>query len=102
MGDPPPTSPSAPKPSPPPPEVKPRLPRSRPYLRLLWLLPALAMLAVGLHYQYHVEEGGEVNALKLTTKPGVVGQAAEAVANLKPSTPDLYLKIFTAKDEQTL
>ena len=26
-------------PSPPPAEVKPRLPRSRPYLRLLWLLP---------------------------------------------------------------
>jgi hypothetical protein len=72
--------------------------RSRPYLRLLWLIPSLAMLGVGLHFHYNVKEGGEVNAIKLTTKSGMVGQAAEAVANIK-SNPDLYLKIFTTDGE---
>jgi paraquat-inducible protein A len=78
------------------------LPRSRPYLRLLWLIPGLAMLGVGLFYHYNVEEGGEVNAIKLTTKSGMVGQAAEAVANLKLSTPDLYVMFYTSAGETRL
>lgn len=90
---------ASPVPTNPPP---PSLPRSRPYLRLLWLIPSLAALGVGLYFQYNVEEGGEVNAIKLTTKQGMVGQAAEAVANVTPTTPDLYLVITTAKGEQTL
>jgi hypothetical protein len=77
-------------------------PRSRPYLRLLWLIPGLAMLAVGLYYQTNVVEGGEVNAIQLTTKQGMVGQAAEVVANASPSTPDLYLKVNTSSGEVTL
>jgi hypothetical protein len=90
MTDAPPSSPPAP------------LPRSRPYARLLFLVPALAMLGIGAFYQYNVEEGGEVNAIKVTTKQGVVGQAAEAVANLTPTTPDLYLKLATTTGEMTL
>ena len=76
--------------------------RSRPYLRLLWFIPSLALLATGLHYYYNVPEGGTINAIKLTTKQGMVGQAAEAVANAMPTTPDLYLIIATPKGEQTL
>jgi hypothetical protein len=75
--------------------------RARPYLRLLWLIPGLAMLAVGLHFYYHTPPGGEVTAIQLTTKTGMVGQAAEAVANVKPN-PDLYLKVFTAAGESKL
>src|SRR5262249_15118891 len=75
--------------------------RSRPYLRLLWLIPGLAMLAAGLHAYYRTPEGGEVTAIQLTTKTGMVGQAAEAVANVKPN-PDLYLKVFTAAGESKL
>ena len=71
------------------------VPRSRPYLRLLLIIPALAILGVGLYFQYNVQEGGEVSAIKLTTKVGMVGQAAEAVANIDPATPDLFLKVFT-------
>ena len=76
--------------------------RSRPYLRVLWLIPGLVMLGIGLHYYTNVEEGGEVNAIKLTTKQGMVGQAAEAVANAYPTTPDLYLKVFTPAGETKL
>jgi hypothetical protein len=72
--------------------------RSRPYLRLLWLIPSLAMLGVGLHFCTNVKEGGEVTALKLTTKSGMVGQASEAVANVR-SNPNIYLKIFTVDGE---
>jgi hypothetical protein len=75
--------------------------RSRPYLRLLWLIPSLAMLGIGLHFYSNVPDGGEVTAIKLTTKSGMVGQAAEAVANVK-SNPDIYLKIFTADSESRL
>ncbi len=86
--------------APAPPAPKP--PRAKPYLRLLWLIPALAMLGVGLYYHYNVPDGGEVNAIKLTTKGGMVGQAAEAVANIDPATPDLYLKVFTPAGETQL
>jgi hypothetical protein len=75
--------------------------RSRPYLRLLWLIPGLAMLGAGLQVYSSAPEGGQVSAIKLTTKAGMVGQAAEAVANVKPN-PDLYLKVFTSKGERKL
>jgi hypothetical protein len=94
---------SAPLPAGAAPPVPPRaIPRSRPYLRLLLIVPALAMLGVGLYFQYNVEDGGEVSAIKLTTKPGMVGQAAEAVANIDPSNPSLYLKVFTPGGETKL
>jgi len=42
-----------------------------------------------------------VTAIKLTTKSGMVGQAAEAVANVQ-SNPDLYLKVVTNSGEVEL
>jgi hypothetical protein len=82
--------------------VAPPRARSRPYLRLLWLIPGLAMLGAGLYYQTNVVEGGEVNAIKLTTKQGMVGQAAEVVENTSPATRDLYLKVYTSSGELAL
>ncbi len=76
--------------------------RSRIYLKLLWLLLGLGILAPGLWYQYNVPPGGTVDAIKLSTKQGMVGQAAEAVANVDPTTPDLYLMIFTTAGETRL
>lgn len=76
--------------------------RSRPYLWLLWLIPALAMLGTGLYFQYNVPEGGDVTTIRLTTKSGMVGQAAETVANIDPSTPDLYLKVTVPSGEVEL
>jgi len=72
-----------------------RVPRARPYWRLLFLVPSLATLAIGLYYYTHFEEGGVVNAVKLSTKQGLVGQAAEAVSNVSLSSPDLYLKVIS-------
>ncbi|WP_428940205.1 hypothetical protein [Fontivita pretiosa] len=86
-------------PSPQPP-VPPR--RARPYLRLLLLIPALAMLGVGLYFYYNVEEGGIVTAIELKTKAGMVGQAAEAFAIVDPTNPDLYLKLTTPQGQTQL
>ena len=61
--------------------------RSRPYLKVMWFIPGLVMLAVGLFFYYNVETGGEVTAIKLTTRKDMVGQAAEAKANFDPRTP---------------
>ena len=76
-----------------------RVPRARPYWRLLLSIPSLATLAIGLYYYTHLEEGGIVSAVKLSTKQGLVGQAAEAVSNVSLSSPDLYLKVFSPKGE---
>ncbi len=70
-------------------------PRARPYLRLLWLIPSLAVFAIGLYAYRNVEPGGTVESIKLTTKPGPVGQASEAL-RLVTGTYDLYLKIKPA------
>ena len=75
-----------------------RTPRARFYWRLLFLIPSLTTLAIGLYYYTHFEQGGVVNGVKLSTKQGLVGQAAEAMSNLS-STPDLYLKVFSPKGE---
>src|SRR5438552_5148705 len=56
-------------------------------------------LAIGLYYYTHFEAGGVVSAVRLSTKQGLVGQAAEAVSNVSLSSPDLYLKIFSTKGE---
>jgi hypothetical protein len=73
-----------------------RPPRARPYLRLLWLIPGLALLGVGLYKYYDVEDDGVVHTVQITTKPGPVGQAAEALRLVQTGNPDLYLKIKTA------
>ncbi|MBC8106655.1 MAG: hypothetical protein H7Z14_08705 [Anaerolineae bacterium] len=75
-----------------------RTPRARPYLRLLWIIPAAAILAVGLWKYLDVEPGGTVDAVKLVTKPGPVGQASEAL-RLVTGTYDLYLKMKTTDGE---
>ena len=75
-----------------------RTPRARPYLRLLWIFPTAAILAFGLWAYKNVEPGGTVESIKLTTKPGPVGQASEAL-RLVTGTYDLYLKIKTAGGE---
>jgi hypothetical protein len=38
--------------------------------------------------------------VKVTTKQGFVGQAAEAVANAKPQTPDLYIQVIPRTGEK--
>lgn len=73
-------------------------PRARPYLRLLWIFPTAAILLYGLWAYSNVEPGGTVDSIKLTTKPGPVGQASEAL-RLVTGTYDLYLKIKTAEGE---
>jgi hypothetical protein len=75
-----------------------RTPRARPYLRLLWIFPTAAVLAIGLWAYITVEPGGTVDAVKLTTKPGPVGQASEAL-RLVTGTYDMYLRIKTTEGE---
>jgi hypothetical protein len=77
------------------------VPRARPYLRLLWLIPSAAILAVGLYGYMNYEPGGTVESVKLTTKPGPVGQASEAL-RLITSTPDLFLKVKTKVDKDAI
>ena len=72
-----------------------RPPRARPYLRLLWIVPGLALLGLGLYKYRDVEDDGTVHTVSLSTKPGMVGQASEALRLVNPGTPDLYLKIRT-------
>ena len=74
-----------------------RLPRARMYTRLLLIIPGLALLAVGLWKYLGTEDDGTVNAIRLTTKAGLVGEAAEAVQLVKLSSPDLYLKLNAPK-----
>ena len=73
-----------------------RPPRARPYLRLLWIIPAAAVFAVGLWGMKSVVPtgSGSVERIKLTTKAGPVGQAAEAL-RLVTGTYDIYLTIRT-------
>lgn len=71
-----------------------RTPRARPYLSLLLLVPAAVALWIGWSNYSNVPTGGTVEAVKLSTKQGFVGQAAEAVDNVKPETPDLYIQVF--------
>lgn len=61
--------------------------------RLLLLIPAGAMLAVGWVKYVDVPGGGTVQSIRVTTKPGPVGQFAEAKRQVRPSNPDLYLKL---------
>jgi len=71
--------------------------RARSYAwRLLVLLPALAMLGVGLWYHRDVADHAPIRAVRLATKGGIGGQTREAYDNLKPGTPDLYLILKAA------
>jgi hypothetical protein len=71
-----------------------RTPRAKPYLGLLLLIPALAAAWYGWRAYHDVPAGGQVQAVQITTKQGFVGQAAEAVDNVKPESPDLYIQVF--------
>src|SRR5262245_38128408 len=75
------------------------IPRARPYWRLLFLAPSAATLVIGLYYYTSFERGGVINGIKLSTKQGLVGQAAEAVSNISLSSPDLYLKVVSRGKE---
>jgi hypothetical protein len=71
-------------------------PRARMYWRLLWLVPTLAILGVGLYFQLNVLPGGTVETIKMTIKPGLGGEASQALEALKPGgNPDLYPKVIT-------
>jgi len=78
------------------------VPRARGYLwrLLLLLIPSLATLGAGAYYHYNVPPGGTINGVKLVTKEGLVGQASEAVSNVNPSNPDLYLRLFLRDDKE--
>jgi hypothetical protein len=78
---------------------QPPVKRSRGYWRLLLLLPGIFLLALGLFSFYNFPDGGTIDSIKLTTKPGLVGQASEAVKLIDPRNPDLYLKVFTTKSD---
>ena len=69
--------------------------------RLLLLLPAAALLAVGWWKHVDVADGGTVQSIRVTTKPGPVGQFAEAKRQVRPSNPDLYLKLHLQGIERT-
>src|SRR4051812_8206861 len=73
-----------------------RSPRARPYLRLIWIIPFATLFAVGLWSYTNVAPGGTVDRILLTTKPGPVGQAAEAM-RLVTGTFDIYLTIKTSQ-----
>ncbi len=79
-----------------------RPPRARMYLRLLWLIPGLALLGAGLYAYVNVEDDGTVTEIQLTTKPGLVGQTSEALRLVQLGNPDPYLKVkFTDGEEKT-
>ena len=77
-------------------------PRARTYLRLLWAVPGIAMLVAGLYVYNDVEDNGVVEKIRLTTKPGIVGQASEAIRLVEMGNPDLYLRITIAGRSEPL
>src|SRR3954465_15347915 len=95
---PPSTPPSTPPPAPPPAQPPGGVPRARPYLTLLWLVPSLTLLAVGWWRYTDFEPGGTVDRIKLTTKTGPVGQAAEAL-RLITGTYDVFLRVKTGQGQ---
>lgn len=84
----------SPAPTPLPSTVRRPPPTGRTYLRLLWMIPGLAILGVGLWGYINVESGGIVQTIRLTTKPGPVGQADEVLRKITPGRHDHYLKVF--------
>jgi hypothetical protein len=75
-----PASPASPEPA-----------RAKPYWRLLWLLPGLALLVAGILGYRSPGAGGLVSAIRLSTREGLAGEAADAYARIKLTTPDYYL-----------
>jgi hypothetical protein len=69
--------------------------RARPYWRLLWLIPGLALLAVGFVSYRAPGDGGSVQAIRASTRAGLAGEASDAIARAKFTTPDYYLVIHT-------
>jgi hypothetical protein len=69
--------------------------RARPYWRLLWFLPGLAMIAIAVTSYRAPGDGGLVQALRASTREGLAGEASDAIARIKPSSPDYYLAIHT-------
>jgi hypothetical protein len=49
-----------------------------------------------------IPTGGTVERVKISTKQGFVGQAAEAVDNAMPASPDLYIQVFPRAGEKVV
>ena len=81
-------------------EVVQPLPRARSYVwRLLALIPAAVMLAIGGWAYTHPPAGGQVQSIRLATKSSLSGQARDAYDSVDPRTPDLYLKVSRTNSE---
>jgi hypothetical protein len=63
------------------------------YLRVLWIIPGLVLLGIGLWNYLGTPDDGTVTSVHLTTKSGLVGEAAEAVRLVQLSQPDLYITV---------
>ena len=74
--------------------LPPRTARAKTYLGLILLIPAAIACWIGWTNWSNVPVGGTVERVQVTTKQGFVGQAAEAVDNVKPESPDLYIQVF--------
>src|ERR1700759_1177140 len=82
--------------------LPPRVARARPYLTLLLLIPAAVAMWIGWNNWSNIPVGGTLQRVQITTKQGFVGQAAEAVDNVKPETPDLYIQVFPRTDPKVV
>lgn len=61
--------------------------------RLLLLVPAIALIAVGYWKRTSVPPGGQVSSVLLKSKEGISGQVRDAYAGVMPTTSDFYLSI---------
>lgn len=76
------------------------LPRAKSHVgRLLMLVPAIAMLSIGLWTWKNPPPGGTVQSIRLATKAGLSGEARNAYDTVDPGTPDLYLIVKRRNDE---
>jgi len=76
--------------------------RARPYWRLLWLVPGLALLAVGFVSYRAPGDGGLVQAIRASTREGLAGEASDAIARAKFTSPDYFLVVHTTKTAEPI
>ena len=66
------------------------VPRARPYWRLLFLIPSLATLGVGLYYRRYAEEGLENFFLAGRSVPGWLNGVSYAAAMVSADAATAY------------